>query len=232
MAREKRQISPNGIYHILLRGVDELFSQDADFEKFTELLDYYFKDSDAELLGYALLKNRVHMIIKEGKKGVSMVMKPICTSYARYFNRVHDLQGKLFYDRYKSEPIPDDAALEGVRSFLGSIPSDYKIGADSGQNISGLYYIDDYCRMTDDELKDYMESIFKCDISAMNKEEKQVLAQEILEGKKIGAARIYKIFDLGRKAAAKKEKNAAKEEKPKNEEKTPKRDGNLSVWLL
>ena len=32
MAREKRQISPTGIYHVLLRGIDELFSEKEDFK--------------------------------------------------------------------------------------------------------------------------------------------------------------------------------------------------------
>ena len=229
MAREKRQISPNGIYHILLRGVNELFSNDADFKKFIELLEYYFKDTDTKLLGYALMKNRVHMIIKEGEKGVSMIMKPICTSYARYFNRVHDLQGKLFYDRYKSEPINDDTALDGLKAFLNTVPADYKGGVDGFSELVGLNYIDDYCRMTDDELKSYIENIFKCEISAMTKKEKQDMAQEISDGKKIGAARIYKLFGLGRKVSAKKEK---REEVSKTEENTTKRDSNLSVWLL
>lgn len=229
MAREKRQISPNGIYHILLRGVDELFSHDVDFKKFIELLDFYFENDDAELLGYALMQNRIHMIIKEGKKGVSMMMKPICTSYARYFNRVHDLQGKLFYDRYKSEPIIDDAALDGVRAFLNTVPSEYKGGVDGFSDVVGLYYIDDYCRMTDEELKSYIESIFKCDISAMTKEEKQKMAEELAKGKKIGTARIYKLFGLGRKVSTKKEK---REEIQKPEESAPKRESSLSVWLL
>ena len=70
-------------------------------------------------------------------------MKPICTSYARYFNRVHDLQGKLFYDRYKSEPINDDTALDGLKAFLNTVPADYKGGVDGFSELVGLNYIAD-----------------------------------------------------------------------------------------
>jgi len=50
MAREKRQISPTGIYHVLLRGIDELFSEKDDFEEFIAVLNRYFENSEAGFL--------------------------------------------------------------------------------------------------------------------------------------------------------------------------------------
>ena len=204
MAREKRQISPTGMYHVLLRGIDELFSEKEDFEEFISILTRYFKNTNAELLGYALMKNRVHMIIDEKDEKLSFIMKPICTSYARYYNRVHDLQGKIFYDRYKSEPIFDEENLKEVKGFLKNVPSDYKGGVDNAMVKESLSCIDDYCRMTDGELKSYIESIFKCSIQKMSEEKKKSLAEKIIEGKRVSAGRIYSIFELGRKVPEKK----------------------------
>jgi len=242
MAREKRQISPTGIYHVLLRGIDELFSEKDDFEEFIAVLNRYFENSEAGLLGYALMKNRVHIIIDEKNTGLSMIIKPICTSYARYYNRVHDLQGKLFYDRYKSEPVYNDDNLKEIKGFLNSIPSDYKDGVEDGTAIEGLYCIDDYCRMTDEELKAYIESIFKCSVAKMTNDKRKQMAEKIIEGKRVSAGRIYSIFDLGRKMPEKKtvavesvrEKEPEKKEPEKKEpeKKEPEKKKDLSVWLL
>lgn len=240
MARVKRQLSPTGIYHVLLRGIDELFSEQADFEEFIDILGRYFDGADAELLGYALMKNRVHMIIKEGKSKLSLVMKPICTSYARYYNRVHDLQGKLFYDRYKSEPVFDEENLEEVKGFLNSVPSDYKGGVENSGRTESLSCIDDYCRMTDEELKGYIESIFKCSIFKLPRDKRRVLAEKIIIGKRISAGRIYSLFELGRKMPDKqtdnketiKEKPVAKQEEKPTATEEPAKKKELSVWLL
>ena len=67
MAREKREISSTGMYHILLRGIDELFSKDEDFKEFSSILENFFEGKNAKLLGYSLLKNRVHIVIDEGE---------------------------------------------------------------------------------------------------------------------------------------------------------------------
>ena len=230
MAREKRQISPTGMYHVLLRGIDELFSEKEDFEEFISILERYFENTNAELLGYALMKNRVHMVINEKDAKLSFIMKPICTSYARYYNRVHDLQGKIFYDRYKSEPVFDKENLNEIKSFLKSVPSDYKGGVDDVEVTESLSCIDDYCRMTDEELKSYIESIFKCSIQKMSDDKRKNLAEKIIEGKRISAGRIYSIFELGRKTPVKKVvKTVEKEPEIKKE---PERKRDLSVWLL
>lgn len=228
MARKKREISPTGIYHVLLRGIDELFSTDEDFKEFVDVLAKYFEQRPKGLLGYALMKNRVHLIIDEGDAGISGIMKPICTSYARYYNRVHDLQGKLFYDRYKSEPVKNNKDLEEIKSFLKSIPSEYKGKVENAGDIDTLSCIDDYSRMTDEELKDYIEEIFKIKISKMPKDERKAMAEKIISAKRISSGRIYKIFGLGRRVN---ENKAPRIERVKAEEK-PQRKNDLSIWLL
>ena len=234
MARTKRQVSPTGIYHVLLRGIEDLFEEKADYKEFIKIIDNHFAQSNAKLLGYALIKNRVHILIDEGNSNVSAEIKPICTRYARYYNRVHNLQGKLFYDRYKSEPILDDDSLLKEKSFLKSIPSDYTFGTEGVKKADTLASIDDYHRMTDEELKAYIEAVFKCDIDTMPDDKKRVLAEKIISGKRISAGRVYLIFDLKRRTQA---KSVVKTEKPKAKEpekkqETNKNSNNLSVWLL
>ena len=118
MARTKRTTGISGVYHILLRGQDKLFTDDMDYQTFLRTLREYFDGSRSFLLGYTLLPNRAHLIIDSGREPLAALMKPLCTSYARYFNRTHQKTGKLFYDRYKSAPLENGNQLGERRSLL------------------------------------------------------------------------------------------------------------------
>ena len=56
MAREKREISSTGMYHILLRGIDELFSKDEDFKEFSTTLEKFFEEENLEKATLDLIK--------------------------------------------------------------------------------------------------------------------------------------------------------------------------------
>lgn len=119
MARIGREKSSIGIYHVLLRGMNVLFKNDDDFAEFTNILRRYTSGGTIEIYAYSLLKNRVHLVLKAANIGLAL--KPICTSYARYFNRTHISSGKIFYDRFKSEPINSKKELADVVAFVNNI---------------------------------------------------------------------------------------------------------------
>lgn len=122
MARQNRPISALGMYHVLLRGVDALFLNDADYQAFLELLQGYFQNGAVRLCGYLLLPNRVHLILQEAGETVAAVLKPLTTSYARQFNRTYQRAGKLFYDRYKSMALNSAADVAAALQFIHTIP--------------------------------------------------------------------------------------------------------------
>ena len=93
MARKAREISKSGNYYITLKG-NELFVTDEDKKMFVEILEKNFATGIVH--GYYLTKSEIRLVVKEGEKGISMTMKPVTTSYARYFNRTHEREGKLF----------------------------------------------------------------------------------------------------------------------------------------
>ena len=109
MAREARKISKSGNYYVVLKG-EELFVTDEDKKMFVEILEKNFATGIVH--GYELTKDEIRLVVKEGEKGISMTMKPVTTSYARYFNRTHDREGKLFVGRFKSEPLETDEEIE------------------------------------------------------------------------------------------------------------------------
>ena len=101
MARKAREISKSGNYYITLKG-NELFVTDEDKKMFVEILEKNFATGIVH--GYYLTKSEIRLVVKEGEKGT--------TSYARYFNRTHEREGKLFADRFKSEPLETDEEIE------------------------------------------------------------------------------------------------------------------------
>lgn len=109
MAREARKKSKSGCYYVVLKG-DELYKTDADKKKFTEILERNFATGIVH--GCEITKNEIRMVVKEGERGISMTVKPVTTSYARYFNRTHNREGKLFSGRFMSEPLETQEEIE------------------------------------------------------------------------------------------------------------------------
>lgn len=117
MAREARKISSKGMYTVILRG-ERLFKGEEDRKVFLELLERYFEGG--EVFGYNLSDEQIRLVVKETPKGISMTMKPLITSYARYFNRTYNTEGKLFSGRFISEPIE---SVKEKNEAVAALPS-------------------------------------------------------------------------------------------------------------
>ena len=130
MARQARKMSGSGIYHVMIRGINyqSIFEDSEDREKYLQLLRNTRKRCGFALYGYCLMGNHVHLLVKEaaGPSVITMqggdvevgpgeplesIFKRLGVSYVRYFNRKYTRGGHLFQDRYRSEPIEDDAYL-------------------------------------------------------------------------------------------------------------------------
>lgn len=109
MAREARKISKSGCYYIVLKGA-ELYRTNEDKTMFREILEKNFATGIVH--GCEITKEEIRLVVKEGVRGISMTMKPVTTSYARYFNRTHNREGKLFAGRFKSEPLETEEEIE------------------------------------------------------------------------------------------------------------------------
>lgn len=117
MAREARKLSKSGNYYVVLKG-SELFTAAEDKKQFTEILERNFATGIVH--GYELTKDEIRLVVKEGEKGISMTMKSVATSYARYYNRAHDREGKLFEGRFRSEPLETKEEIEECLKNLKS----------------------------------------------------------------------------------------------------------------
>ncbi len=121
-------MSESGIYHVMHRGIDRqmIFIDSEDEEKFLQLLRSYKKRCGFALYAYCLMGNHIHLLIREAARpsvitvnGIDIetgpgeqleqVFKRIGVSYVTYFNRKYKRVGHLFQDRYRSEPVDNDA---------------------------------------------------------------------------------------------------------------------------
>lgn len=136
MARKAREKSNSGIYHVVVTGEDSvrLFEEFADYDKYISLLAEYSDVCGFKLYAYCLLENHVHLLINDNGGDISNIMKRIGTSYVYWFNSKYDRQGKLFADRFKSQPVESEddfkralkyIHLDPVESGIASAPQDY-----------------------------------------------------------------------------------------------------------
>lgn len=73
MPRTPRQKSESGIYHIMLRGINQqvIFEDDEDYEKFIETLKAYKEISRYKIFAYCLMSNHIHILLKVGKEDIN-----------------------------------------------------------------------------------------------------------------------------------------------------------------
>ncbi len=120
MPRQPRIISTSGYMHIIARGIGRqiLFEDPTDYRYYLSLLKRYSKETEVTICAYCLMDNHVHLLVYDPQQSASLFMKKIGISYAGYFNKKYDRTGHLFQDRYRSEPIEDDAYLLTVFRYI------------------------------------------------------------------------------------------------------------------
>ena len=124
MPRQARRKSESGIYHIMLRGINQqqIFEDEEDNLKFLETLLKYKEQCRYEIYAYCLMGNHAHILLKEGKEDLTLVLKRIAGSYVYWYNRKYHRSGHLFQDRFKSEPVEDEAYFLTVIRYIHQNP--------------------------------------------------------------------------------------------------------------
>ena len=124
MPRKARKLSKTGIYHVLLRGINQqqIFQDDEDNLKFLEILKECSKANQFTLYGYCLMGNHVHLLIKTGTEELGHAFKRIGTRYVYWYNVKYKRVGHLFQDRFKSEPVEDENYFLTVLRYIHQNP--------------------------------------------------------------------------------------------------------------
>ena len=123
MARKARAKSESGTYHIVLKGNNKLlFAEEDDYRYFIGLLGRQAERDYVEVYAFCLFSEIAHLVIKEGLRPIGESLKSLVSAYAVRCNSKYARSGKLFYDRYTSEPIESyDTLIDAVR-YVHRIP--------------------------------------------------------------------------------------------------------------
>ncbi len=124
MPRQARKHSESGIYHVMLRGINQqqIFEDTEDYDKFIQILHECKAVSEFKLFAYCLMNNHIHLLIKLEKEPIEQVFKRIGARYVYWFNVKYQRVGHLFQDRFKSEPVEDDAYFLTVLRYIHQNP--------------------------------------------------------------------------------------------------------------
>ena len=68
------------------------------------------------------MSNHVHLLIRESSECLASVIKRIAVSYAQYYNKKYIRFGHLFQDRFKSEPVNDNAYFFTLIQYIHQNP--------------------------------------------------------------------------------------------------------------
>lgn len=124
MPRHARKRAESGIYHIMLRGINQqqIFEDEGDNLKFLQILKECKELCGFRLLAYCLMGNHVHLLLKEGPESLEHVFKRIGGRFVYWYNVKYQRVGHLFQDRFKSEPVDSDAYLLTVIRYIHQNP--------------------------------------------------------------------------------------------------------------
>lgn len=124
MPRGARRQAESRIYHLMLRGVNRqrIFEDARDSERFVEVLGEYKAVCGYELLGWCLMGNHAHILMKVGDEPLATVMRRIAAKYVYWYNAKYERVGHLFQERFKSEPVEDDGYLMTVLRYIHRNP--------------------------------------------------------------------------------------------------------------
>lgn len=113
-----------GIYHLILRGHNRtyVFKEPEDKAFLLNLISKAKLSMDFEFLGYVIMDNHYHLIIRRYTSPLSDIMKKINLSYSKYYNKKHHRTGSLFENRYKKYLVEDDLYLLSLLKYLHQNP--------------------------------------------------------------------------------------------------------------
>lgn len=122
MARQPRQKSESGIYHVMLKGIDgrNIFLHEGDRKKFIDQVLQAKEKDDFSLLAYCLMDNHVHLLLEEEELGATI--KRIAVGYVLWHNNQYGRSGHLFQNRYLSEAVETDEYLMTVARYIHQNP--------------------------------------------------------------------------------------------------------------
>lgn len=122
----KPELRKNVVYHIYNRGVSKLkiFKKEEDYRFFIYRIAMFKKKYDIEIVSYCVMPNHFHLLLRSPYKreNISLFMKSLQLSYARYFNRTYKHTGHVFEATYKNKEVGGPTYLGRIIEYIAMNP--------------------------------------------------------------------------------------------------------------
>lgn len=118
MARKARKTSSIGIYTVVLRGKVDCFKDASLKSAFLCSVYKYASANQCSLLAYAISNKDCYMVVQEKEDTLSNFIRRSTSLFARLYNK-NNYAGKVFHDRYLSEPLENEnQAIDAIKQIL------------------------------------------------------------------------------------------------------------------
>ncbi len=124
MPRTPRILSSTGIYHIILRSINQhiIFEEDSDYQKFLFILSDCKKKYDVDIYAYCLMDNHIHLLICLPDDKLAIFFQSLGARFVRWYNRKYCRSGHLFQDRFYSSTIESERTFLATLSYIHNNP--------------------------------------------------------------------------------------------------------------
>ncbi len=109
----------------MLRGINQqqIFEDSEDYDKFLNIMKDCKAICEFKLFAYCLMRNHIHLLIKECKEPLEQIFKRICGRFVYWYNIKYRRTGHLFQDRFKSEPVDSEKYFFTVLRYIHQNPT-------------------------------------------------------------------------------------------------------------
>lgn len=124
MARPLRIEYPNAYYHVSNRAESTggLFPTEQYYQAFLDGVREAATRFNVDVLGWCLLKNEYHLLIKTPEGNLSRFMRQVDGLYTQYFQKHKRRRGSVFRARYKSVLFQPEQYLAPLSRYLHNLP--------------------------------------------------------------------------------------------------------------
>lgn len=106
MPRIARKNLDSGFFHVMAQGIkkEKIFYKDEYKEKYIQLMKFFSKKQEINLVSYCVMNNHVHIIIyTKDIKELTKFMERLNTTYAINYNKLENRVGYVFRNRFESK---------------------------------------------------------------------------------------------------------------------------------
>jgi putative transposase len=135
MGRLARIIDDSLVYHAINRGNNraDVFTDDSDYLAFVEAAAKTKERYPFRLLGYCLMPNHFHLLLRPGDgQSISRILQSLTVAHTSRYHKRRQTSGHVWQGRFKSPAIQDGGPLMAVLRYIEANPLRAKQVADLG----------------------------------------------------------------------------------------------------